>query len=390
MSIRKKQFLEQDVYEKALERIEYCYQTFDKVVVSFSGGKDSTAVLNLTIEVARKLNRLPVDVYFFDEEAVHPPTIEYVQRTMQKPEVRLHWYCLQFKHRNACSNTNPYWYCWDEDHKDLWVRQKPDCAISSHAKFEKGMSFQDWSPFITTKSDGRTAMLTGIRTEESLRRYQVIARKKNDAFLNSKSEKKTNQYRAHPIYDWSSEDVWLVVTKNGWDYNKTYDIFNQTKLYNQFLKQRVCPPYGEEPLRGLWVYAECFPELWHKMLYRVDGVATAWRYGNTELYSNSGKKPDNMTYEEYLPVILDSYDPEWKDLIIEQVDGYKSLHFKKTSNKIDDETPHPISGVSWKFLCNIAIRGDLKGRQGSKLNAASNAELNKLGITLEQAKKIYR
>ena len=54
--IRKKEYLEKNVWEKALERIEYLYNSFDKVVVSFSGGKDSTAVLNATLEVAKKLN----------------------------------------------------------------------------------------------------------------------------------------------------------------------------------------------------------------------------------------------------------------------------------------------------------------------------------------------
>jgi predicted phosphoadenosine phosphosulfate sulfurtransferase len=54
-------------------------------VVSFSGGKDSTAVLNTALVVAKELGRLPLDVVFFDEEAIHPPTIEYVERVRQAP-----------------------------------------------------------------------------------------------------------------------------------------------------------------------------------------------------------------------------------------------------------------------------------------------------------------
>lgn len=388
--IRKKQFIEQDVYSKAIERIEYAYDNFDRVVVSFSGGKDSTAVLNLTLEVAKRRNKLPLEVHFFDEEAVHPPTIEYVHRVNQNPDVNLKWWCLQFKHRNACSNTEPYWYCWDDQKKDLWTRDKPDFAINDHKHFRKGLSFQEWSPMIYDRKEGSVAMLTGIRTEESMRRYQVISRKKNESFMNSRSESRNNQYRVHPIYDWSSEDVWLAVHKFGWDYNKTYDIFNQTQLHGFFLKQRVCPPYGEEPLRGLWVYAECFPELWHKMLYRVDGCATAWRYGNTELYSSAKKKPDNMTYQQYCDVVLDSYDYDWRVLVQQAIEGYKTTHFNKTSNPIEDETPHPISGLSWKFLCDIAIRGDFKGRQGTKLNSLGMNRCKELGITLEEAKKLYK
>ena len=245
---RKKEYLDQNVYEKAKERIETIYDRFDKVVVSFSGGKDSTAVLNCALEVAKKRNALPLEVVFFDEEAIHPPTIEYVRRISQNPDIDLKWYCLEVKHRNACSNEEPFCFCWDKNKKDKWVREMPDEAITYHPNLKKGMSFQEFCPYLYDKSQGSVAMLVGIRTEESLRRYQVIARKKNDPFISSHSDGNNNQYRCFPIYDWSSKDVWVAVKKLGWDYNRTYDVYNRTDLYNLFLKQRVCPPYGEEPL----------------------------------------------------------------------------------------------------------------------------------------------
>lgn len=388
--IRKKEYLEKNVWEKALERIEYLYNSFDKVVVSFSGGKDSTAVLNATLKVAKKLNKLPLEVVFFDEEAIHPPTIEYVKRTYDLEEVDLKWYCLEFKHRNACSNDEPFWYTWDSEAKDKWVREMPKEAITKHKKFKKGMTFQDFSPYLYDRSEGKVAMLTGIRTEESLRRYQVIARKKNDHFLNSKAEKGQNQYRAFPVYDWSSQDVWLAVHKFGWDYNKTYDIFNQTKLYNRFLTQRVCPPFGEEPLRGLWVYGECFPEMWHKMLHRVQGVASAWRYANTELYSNAKSKPEHLTYKQYTKVVLDSYNKKAKNDVSKQINMYINLHKSRTSQSIPEDEAHPLSGLSWQFICRVAMRGDFKGRQSSQLNGLATNRRKKLGITESEAQKIYK
>ena len=76
--IRKKQFQEQDVLTAAYERMRYIFRNFDKVVVSFSGGKDSTAVLNIAADVARELGKTPLEVVFFDEEVIPFPTKDYM------------------------------------------------------------------------------------------------------------------------------------------------------------------------------------------------------------------------------------------------------------------------------------------------------------------------
>lgn len=385
---RHKHVTDINVYDAAIERIRYLYKRFDNIVVSFSGGKDSTAVLNLTIEVARELGRLPVKAIFVDEEAIYPTTVEYVERVRQHPDVDLDWYCLPVKHRNACSNEQPFWYCWNPQERELWVRDLPEHGITEHPDFTFGDSFQEWMPKIFPNTMGTVCVLTGIRTQESLRRYRVIASKKNDAFVNAKAEYK-NTYRAHPIYDWSSEDVWKLVEVKGLDYNRTYDIFNKTELWGKLLTQRVCPPFGEEPLRGLWVYAECWPDLWHKMLHRVKGVATAWRYANTELYSN-WKKPDNLTWKQYAEMVIESYaEPEYRDMIRENINSLIRLHASKTDDPILDDAAHPISGCSWKFLAKIAIKGDFKGRQSGAMTQEANAVLVKLGITLEEAREKY-
>jgi len=385
---RKKSHTDQNVYTAALERIRYLYKRFDHIVVSFSGGKDSTAVLNLTIEVARELNRLPVHTVFVDEEAIHPPTVEYVERVRHNPDVRLDWYCLPVQHRNACSNEQPFWYCWHPEEKHLWVRQMPEGAITSCPHFKWGDSFQDWMPRIFPKSMGTVGVLTGIRTQESMRRYRVIAQKKNDAYITAGAEN-GNCYRAHPIYDWSSEDVWKLVQVKGLDYNHTYDVFNRTSLHGKLLTQRVCPPYGEEPLRGLWVYAECWPDMWHKMVDRVPGVATAWRYANTELYSN-WTKPSSMSWKQATEMVLQSYtDPEYRNMVADAVNDLVRQHYKKTPLPISDEDTNPLTGVSWKFLYKIAVKGDFKKRQAGNVTNEGDKKLRKIGMTLAEARRQY-
>ncbi len=378
--IYKKKYIEQDVYHKALERIEYLYECFDDVVVSFSGGKDSTAMLLCAIEVAEKLGRLPVTAVFYDEEAIHPPTIEYVERVAAMPEVNLEWYCLPIKHRNACSNEQPFWKCWEPSEKDIWVRDMPECGITEHPRFEYGMSMQDFG--IAHFKNTNKVVIQGIRTEESLRRYRAVAMKKDDNFI-CKPDK--GVFFSYPIYDMSSGDVWKIVEIKNADYNKTYDIFNKTDQYGQLLRQRVCPPFGEEPLRGLYVYAECFPEMWHKMIGRVKGAATAARYGNTEMYSDGSKKSDQVSWYQHVKNSLETFDGKNKKAVAGFLNKAVNAHKNKTNDPIPEDRPHPLTGLSWLFLSKMVTRGDFKGRVVQMLSHESAGELNRLGITLEEA-----
>jgi predicted phosphoadenosine phosphosulfate sulfurtransferase len=378
---RQKDYNETNVFDEGCARIKYLFEAFDNVIVNFSAGKDSTCVLNMTLKVAKELNR-SFEINFFDEEAVHPPTIEYALRTYEKAKewgIKFNWYCLQFKHRNACSNEEPFWYCWDKTKADLWVREMPkiDNLITEHPKFEKGMSFQIFSSLLPERSSGLTVILTGVRTQESFRRMKAVSTKKNDNYI----ARNGHVSHAHPIYDMSSEDVWLCVHKFGWDYNRSYDIMNKTKMFNGFLSQRVCPPFGEEPLRGLWMYAECWPDMWHKMLARVDGVATAWRYANTEIYGyGKQNKPENLTYKEWCEVILESYDSVDIIAVKKNVNSIIKRHYDKTTDQIPDSEHHPLTGTSWIFICKLITKGDFKGRTAPTLEGNAITAQKKLGI----------
>lgn len=382
MKFRKKKYETANVYEAALERTRYLYKSFDTVAVSFSGGKDSTAVLNICIEVARELGRLPVRAIFFDEEAIHPPTIEYVARVRDNPDVALEWYCLPVKHRNACSNEEPFWTCWEESKRHFWVRDMPEWGIKSHPLFNPEMSFQEFCPLIVGRNG---VIIQGIRTQESIRRLRVVCAKKNDNFI---SRQKVSA-SAYTVYDWSSEDVWKYVTESGCDYNKFYDVLNRTRKFNRFLSQRVCPPFGEEPLRGLWLYAECWPDMWHKMLARAPGVATAWRYSNTDLYL-ANEKPDSMTWEKYTQLLISNYsEPEIKSKIQNNVRRAILEHKNKTDDSIHDTIPHPLTGASWKFIAKIVQRGDFKDRTFRAMLPGALLAQKKMGITKDQAIQKY-
>ena len=52
-----KNYLSKNVLEATKERIQIIFKEFERVYVSFSAGKDSTVMLHLVAEEAKKLNR---------------------------------------------------------------------------------------------------------------------------------------------------------------------------------------------------------------------------------------------------------------------------------------------------------------------------------------------
>ena len=244
----KKRLLESNVYEAAIERVYRCYELFDNVAVMFSGGKDSTAALNVTLTVARDLDRLPVRVIFWDEEAIFPQTEDYVRRVSQSPEVELEWLCLPVQHRNGCSRKVPYWYPFDPACPDLWTRPIPPEGIT-HLNGFNGHTIPDASHLLFDPKKGTHAEILGIRAQESMMRLRSVTNKKNDNWFSWAGK---HYAKCKPIYDWDTEDVWIAPEIHGWDYNDIYDVMDNYGMARHV--QRIAPPYGEEPMQNLHMY----------------------------------------------------------------------------------------------------------------------------------------
>ena len=98
-----KEWLGENVWDLALDRARTAFDIFDHCFVAFSGGKDSTAVLEVAMKAAEEMGKLPLRVVFWDEEAIPYETEDYVRRRATDERTTMEWYCLPVHHRNACS-----------------------------------------------------------------------------------------------------------------------------------------------------------------------------------------------------------------------------------------------------------------------------------------------
>jgi len=123
-----RQYQEENVYEALQKRFHFLFQEFENIYVSFSGGKDSGLLLNLLLDFKRQHypNRL-VGMFHQDFEAQYSMTTEYVEKTFLKmeQEMDLYWVCLPMAAKTALSSYEMYWYPWDDNKEELWVRPMP-------------------------------------------------------------------------------------------------------------------------------------------------------------------------------------------------------------------------------------------------------------------------
>ena len=119
-------YQEDNVHIAAKKRIQDIFNTFPKVYVAFSGGKDSTVMLHMALEVARSENRIPLDVLFVDLEGQYDTTVRHIEEVaLNSEEINLHWICLPLNLRNSVSVFQPHWRCWDPEQSNVWIRPMP-------------------------------------------------------------------------------------------------------------------------------------------------------------------------------------------------------------------------------------------------------------------------
>ena len=140
-----KRWLGMDVFTAARSRLAEVFDAFERVFVSFSGGKDSGVVVQLALDIAREKGRLPLDVLHIDLEAWYAHTDAFVTRIMTRPDVRPHWICLPIHLRNSVSQINRTGYAGTPMQGICGFANFPLIPVSSQTKHTFHGSGGEWN-----------------------------------------------------------------------------------------------------------------------------------------------------------------------------------------------------------------------------------------------------
>lgn len=360
-----------NVFEASKNRISKVFDDFPKIYVSCSFGKDSTVMLHLVMDEAIKRNR-KVGVLFVDLEAQYNLTIEHGLDLfeMYKDNIEPYWVSLPLSLRNAVSNFEPKWMCWEPGRESSWVRKPPKIAITDHdffPFFEVGMEFEELVPeFGKWYGCGKlTACFVGIRSDESLNRYRTIASSKKSMYEKLKWTTwcGSSLYNAYPIYDWKTRDIWIYQGKTGLPYNILYDRMNQAGL--TIHQMRICQPYGDDQRKGLHLYHIIEPETWGRVLARVNGANQGALYASESgniLGNMKITKPEGHTWESFAKLILSTLPPETKEHYENKIAVFIKWYLDRGYDSIPDfaslkdESSKKVP--SWRRICKALLRND--------------------------------
>lgn len=346
-----REYLDQNVYTALQMRLKLIFEEFDNIYVSFSGGKDSGLLLNLVMDYQKKwYPDKRIGVFHQDFEAQYTLTTEYVERTFEriKNDVEPYWVCLPMATRTALSSYEMYWYPWDDTKKECWVREMPDKEyvinlennpITTYRyrmdQADLAKQFGRW--YRKAHENGRTVCLLGMRADESLMRYSGFLNKKygyqGECWI---SKQFKDVWCASPLYDWSSEDIWHANWLFDYDYNHLYDLYYKAGL--KVSQMRVASPFNDYSKDSLNLYRVIDPEIWVKLVGRVQGANFVSIYGKTKaLGYRNVTLPEGHTWKSYTLFLLDTLPARQRNNYIKKFKT--SIEFwHKTGGGLDEDT----------------------------------------------------
>lgn len=295
--------LNKNVLDAARERIAMIFDSFERVCVSISGGKDSTVLLHLCIQEA-VVRRRKVVAFFLDQEAEYRASVDLIREQMQIPEVVAEWYQVPLMLTNATSYSTCFLNAWGVG--EPWMRRKEESAITeANGSPSRFYEFFPWHE----KQNKETAFLVGIRAEESLMRFRACT--KHSGWNGLKWSTISNgANRFYPIYDWGVSDVWKFIYDYALPYNRIYDLMWMDG-YSIYGKMRVSNLIHEKSYKCLTDLPRYEPDTFDALCKRISGISTAARYASEKLvFSNKQLPVHYKTWKEFRDFLMDNIPDE--------------------------------------------------------------------------------
>lgn len=357
------------VLQAAEQRIRWTFDRFDRIYCSFSSGKDSTVMMHLVMEEARRRNR-KIGVLFIDWECQFSITIDHARKMFEEYAewIDLYWVAIPMTTWNGCSQHEPEWIAWDESKS--WVREKDPLSIKDGGRFDfyrPGMMFEEFVPlFGQWYGQGRlTACFVGIRTQESLNRFRTVARQKDMVDNKPYTTRVVDDcWNVYPIYDWRTDDIWVYHAKTGKRHNPLYDRMHQAGL--TIHQMRICEPFGDTQRQSLWLYQVIEPEMWARLVHRVAGANTGALYGQESGNVLGNKEvvcPASHTWKSYVLFLLQSMPRKTSEHYSNKIAVYlKWWQTRGYPDGIPHEADKRIEALgkapSWRKIAKTILRND--------------------------------
>lgn len=355
-----------NVYDAANLRYEYIFNNFERIYLSFSGGKDSGVMLNMALDYMRKHNvQKKLGIMILDNEANYEHSLNFMHRILQANSdlLDIYWCCLPITLPCTVSSYATEWQCWGERDKARWIKpmSKEPYIVNMknhpfHEWFKEDMSYDEfWDEFGDWYSRGeKTACLIGIRADESLNRFRAITNEDKimlDGHAWTKKKRPASPYpvyNCYPIYDWKTQDIWVGNAKFGWGYNELYNVFYMAGL--NIAQMRVASPFMSESKSSLNLYRVIDPHIWSTLCARVQGANFIATYGK-QLNYNSFKLPEGHTWKSFVKFLLDTLPKEVAENFRMRF-KQSILYWGRVGGTLSDETLSQLKSSGISYITN--------------------------------------
>ncbi len=337
-------YIDTDVYDEAIARINHVYDTFDTIVVMFSGGKDSLAALHLCKEVANARGIKKVNVVFRDEELIPNSVIDFVNKYREMDWVEMLYFAVPLHSQKYVLGRTESYVQWDKKRKH--IRPLPEHAITTKDDDPTIYTQDTMDMFTASFYKGKIAFVNGIRASESLMRYAACMNKINENYINSVKANVPNVKFCKVVFDWEENDVFKYFMEKEIEYCKIYD----WQMWNgdQF---RVATPIHQEAAKRFNKLATLDPVLYEQTIDIFPEMVMQGLY-----YKEFNRQGIKDKYSKDMQSVL-AYIKDYITDAKQKHEAYKM--FKKTvvANR-NDPAAYPIEHILNYFMTG-AYKRDL-------------------------------